>query len=165
MRRPPLWATLLFVAAGPLLEVGVGPFLLSGWTAPDGVAWPVPVRVAGALLVAAGVVTLTWTVRALAVDGGGTGSPALPTRALVVCGPYRWVRHPMYLGAALAIGGQGLLLSRWVLLAGAALYVAAVSWLIARREEPGLRARYGDAYARYRAAVPGWVPARGAYRG
>lgn len=162
MRRPPLWATLLFVLAGPVLEAGAGPFVLSeGWS--TGSAWPAALRGAGALLIAGGVVVVVWTLRSLAVDGGGTGSPALPTQRLVVRGAYRWVRHPMYVATASAIAGQGLLLGRWVLLAGAAVYAGVLAALSRWREEPALLERYGEPYARYRAAVPGWFPARRAY--
>lgn len=159
MRRPPLWATSLFVVVGPVLEAGVGPLLLSrGWDV--GASWPAPLRGLGVLLVAAGLAVVVWTVRSLAVEGGGTGSPALPTQRLVVRGPYRWVRHPMYAGTAAMVVGQGLLLGQWVLLAAAAVYVAVLATLSRLREEPALLARYGDDFAAYRATVPGWLPAR-----
>lgn len=157
MTRPPRWATALFFLAGPVLEAGVGPFLLSsGWSV--GASFPPPLRALGAVLVASGLLVVLWTLRSLAVDGGGTGSPALPTQRLVVRGAYRWVRHPMYVATAAVIAGQGLLLGQWVLLAGAALYLAVLATLSRLREEPALLARHGEAYAHYRATVPSWWP-------
>src|SRR6202166_1659359 len=41
--------------------------------------------------------------------GGGTPAPIAPTQILVVRGLHRFVRNPMYIGVALAIGGQALL--------------------------------------------------------
>ena len=119
-------------------------------------------RALGGVLVVLGLLALPWCFVRLAEDGDGTPSPTVPTRALVVRGPYRLVRHPMYVVTATVIAGEGLLLSRPVLLAGAALYLAATGALALRREEPVLRARFGAAYDAYAARVPAFLPrARG----
>lgn len=68
-------------------------------------------------------------------------------------GLYRWTRNPQYATAILAFGALGL--AAWsveaTLLAAALVLVYA---LMAIAEEPWLEARYGRAYAAYRAEVP-----------
>lgn len=76
---------------------------------------------------------------------------------LVTSGPYAVVRHPMYLGLAIAAVGGLLLYRTWTSL----LYVAALPVLVvrARREDEALANAFGPAWATYRAKVPGWLPA------
>jgi protein-S-isoprenylcysteine O-methyltransferase Ste14 len=101
---------------------------------------------AGALLGATGL--LWWTHRAL----GRNFSGVLEIRkghALVTRGPYRLVRHPMYL--AFFVFGFGLLLlaANW-LIAGANLAVLTWMYLVrAPEEERMLAEHFGDAYSRY----------------
>ncbi|WP_205697881.1 isoprenylcysteine carboxylmethyltransferase family protein [Conexibacter sp. SYSU D00693] len=148
-----------FFLAGPALELGVGPFLLTGgFAAGDGTLEDPAAKVAGvATVVAALAVVVACFVRFVR-DGLGTPSPAAPTQALVVAGPYRWVRNPMYVATVAGLIGEGLLLARPVLLAAAAVYLATMTTLVRLREEPRLRARFGPAYDAYRAQVPGWLP-------
>lgn len=75
---------------------------------------------------------------------------------LVTGGPYRYVRHPMYLGVILA-GIGGLLLYRtWSMLIFALLMFGLV--LRARREEQALRDLLGDEWCAYMGRVPAWLP-------
>jgi protein-S-isoprenylcysteine O-methyltransferase Ste14 len=76
----------------------------------------------------------------------------------VITGPYRWVRNPMYLAVVAAIIGQALLLRQVSLLIYAAVVAAAFLTFVKLYEERVLSERYGEAYRRYRAAVPGWIP-------
>ena len=152
-----------FFLAGPVLEIGVGPLLLTGWDMADG--WPGVVRAAGAVLVLAGVAVVVHCFAAFVRDGRGTPSPAAPPRRLVATGAYRHVRNPMYVATTAAIAGQGLLLGRTVLIVAAAVYLTAMAALTRLREEPALRARHGAAWDRYADAVPGWLPRRRGWPG
>ena len=119
---------------------------------------PWPVRVVGALVVAAGLPVLLQAFARFVTEGGGTPAPVAPTSKLVVGGLYRWVRNPMYLAVGAVIAGQALLLGRPVLLVYLALYSGVVAMFVHGYEEPVLRARYGEEYDRYRRTVPGWWP-------
>lgn len=105
---------------------------------------------AGALVVAACLGTL-------ATVGRGTPAPFDPPREFVAVGPYRYVRNPMYLGAAAVILGTGLAVSSSsvVLLTGGFLMVMHAFVLL--HEEPALELRFGDSYRQYRASVHRWV--------
>lgn len=158
-RRAARIGTAAFVLVGPLLELLVGPLVVTGgFAAGDAWADATWLRSLGGAVVLLALLVLPACLRAVADDGLGTPSPAAPTRRLVVRGPYRVVRHPMYAVTAAGIAGEGLLLSRPVLLVAAAAYLAALGLLVRLREEPALRRRFGPAWDAYAARVPALVP-------
>src|SRR3954465_4501514 len=139
----------------PGVVAGLVPWLITGWDASGG--W-LPLKVAGAALVLAGVAALVYSFARFVTEGRGTPAPVAPTQQLVVGGLYRYVRNPMYVALLAAILGQALLLGRWVLLAYAAVVFVAVYGFVRLYEEPELARTYGQQYAAYRRSVPGWVP-------
>lgn len=160
-RRAATIGSILFVLVGPLLELGVGPFLLTGgWERGDALPAHPLATIAGTPLVAGGLVVVGWCLVVFARDGRGTPTPAAPTTRLVASGPYRHARHPMYAATTAAIAGQGLVLARPVLFAAAAAYATTLTLLLRFVEEPRLRERFGAEYEAYRAAVPSCWPGR-----
>jgi len=145
-----------FLVIAPGVVAGLVPWWLTGWRA--GVVLPAPVRVTGGVVTAAGAVTLIGSFAQFAVEGRGTPAPPAPTEQLVVRGPYRYVRNPMYLAVLAVITGQALLLGRRVLLGYAAGVGAAFTGFVYGYEQPALARRYGAQYQAYRRAVPGWWP-------
>jgi len=113
-------------------------------------------RALGAALVATGL-----ALRAVAVGH-------LEKREiLTVTGPYAHLRHPLYAGTLLVSLGLAAVLGGVVAGALAALTLA---WFAAsyfprkeRRESDVLEARFGGAFAAYRARVPAVAPALRAY--
>ena len=147
----------LFLVVAPGVMAGLVPYLLTGWESHHP---PAVVQVAGVALTAAGAAVLLHAFARFVVDGLGTPAPVAPTEHLVVTGLYRRVRNPMYLAVTATILGQWLLLGRPVLLVYALVFAAITYAFVRGYEEPTLRARYGEEYERYRAAVPGWWPRR-----
>ena len=139
-----------FLVVAPGVVAGLVPWWLTGW--PQGAGWPVPVRVAGGLLIAAGAATLLGSFAQFALEGRGTPAPPAPTEHLVVRGVYRYVRNPMYLAVLAVIVGQALLLGY------AAIVAAAFAAFVYGYEQPTLARRYGGEYEAYRRAVPAWWP-------
>ncbi|GGI96998.1 methyltransferase family protein [Streptomyces brasiliensis] len=133
------------------------PWWLTGWRAGD---WWLPLRLLGVVPLAAGTALILAAFTRFALQGLGTPAPFAPPRRLVVTGPYRYVRNPIYLAVLAVLGGQGLLLARPVVFGyggcAAVLMWAFVHWY----EEPDLTRRFGADYERYRRAVPGWWPRR-----
>ena len=76
---------------------------------------------------------------------------------LVVLGPYRIVRHPIYSGLLLAILGTAIISGALSAAIGFVLILLSVLMKL-RREEPALRRHFGEAYADYARKVPGLVP-------
>lgn len=78
--------------------------------------------------------------------------------ALVVRGPYRWVRHPLYSCVIVLLWADPVVrLDRLIF---AAVWTAWI-YVGARFEERDLIAQFGDAYRKYRLQVPILVPWRG----
>ena len=65
-------------------------------------------QVTGLVIGSVGAAIALWCVLAFALLGRGTPAPFDPPRRLVVRGPYRFVRNPMYIGAGLALAGAAL---------------------------------------------------------
>lgn len=90
----------------------------------------------------------------------GRGTPAVydPPRELVVAGLYRYVRNPQYVGVVLVILGAALLTEMAALFGYAAFMALGYHLFVQYYEEPTLGRLFGEPYARYRQAVPRWVP-------
>ncbi|MGH7672825.1 MAG: methyltransferase family protein [Gemmatimonadales bacterium] len=128
---------------------------VSGIVRPAGIG---PLQVAGlAILVPGGGVAL-WCILTFALVGKGTPAPFDPPRKLVVAGPYRWVRNPMYIGAGGVLVGTALFYASATLAAFAAGFWLATHVFVVFYEEPTLERTFGAQYADYRNAVKRWVP-------
>ena len=80
--------------------------------------------------------------------------------ALATVGPYAYVRHPQYVGFILIMIG---FLFQWPTLLTLGMFPILV-WMylrLARQEEREVRTEFGDAYDRYAARIPGFVPRLG----
>jgi protein-S-isoprenylcysteine O-methyltransferase Ste14 len=159
-RRRAAVGSVAFLVVAPGVVAGLVPWLLTGWDAQDTPWAPAAVRVAGGALVVIGAAALLHSFALFVVEGLGTPAPVAPTERLVVGGPYRYVRNPMYLAVGAVVVGQALLLGRAVLLAYACAFGAAVFAFVHWYEEPTLFRRFGEQYEAYRRAVPGWRPRR-----
>jgi protein-S-isoprenylcysteine O-methyltransferase Ste14 len=115
-------------------------------------------RWAGLVLSALGGAVALWCVLAFAVLGKGTPLPLDPPRRLVVRGPYRFVRNPMYLGAVTALAGAALHFESLALAGYAAGFLLLMHAFVVWYEEPTLKEMFGPDYDRYRAAVRRWRP-------
>jgi protein-S-isoprenylcysteine O-methyltransferase Ste14 len=116
------------------------------------------VRWLGGALLLAGLAVLVDCFRRFALEGRGTPAPVAPTETLVVSGPYRHVRNPMYVAVLAVIAGQALLFGSVPLLVYTAVVWAAFHLFVLTYEEPTLRRRHGDSYRLYQRAVGRWWP-------
>ncbi|HJN43470.1 MAG: S-isoprenylcysteine methyltransferase [Acidobacteria bacterium] len=64
-------------------------------------------------------------------------------------GPYRWMRHPLYVGSSLLGAGFAAASRHPVAAALVVVYLAVSLQVAARLEEATLRVKFGDAYDRY----------------
>src|SRR4051812_29056603 len=149
--------TIVFLFVAPGIVAGLIPWAITGWRVPDWGGWIWPVAIVAALLILGGVVVLLDAfVRFARADG--TPAPPAPTAHLVVVGPYRHVRNPMYLAVLAIILGQALLFGSWGTVFYAGMVLAAVVLFALGYEEPTLESEYGDEYRTYRRHVRGWAP-------
>lgn len=115
-------------------------------------------QVAGALVGAAGATLALWSVLTFAFVGRGTPAPFDPPRRLVVQGPYRVVRNPMYVGAGLALTGAALFYQSFALLGYVGLFVLVTHLFVITYEEPTLRRMFGKNYEAYCEKTGRWWP-------
>jgi protein-S-isoprenylcysteine O-methyltransferase Ste14 len=105
-----------------------------------------------------GAVLAVWCILSFALIGRGTPAPFDPPRRLVVRGPYRYVRNPMYLGASLALAGAALFYQSSALLAYAVVFLLLMHVFVVWYEEPTLRQTFGQDYEAYCQQVRRWWP-------
>jgi protein-S-isoprenylcysteine O-methyltransferase Ste14 len=114
--------------------------------------------IAGSLVIVAGFALALWCWGLFGAIGRGTPAPFDPPRHLVVRGPYRYVRNPMYLAGLLMILGPALVFGSIPLLEYAALYWFIVHLFVVIYEEPTLKRTFGASYSAYRSKVRRWLP-------
>ncbi len=115
-------------------------------------------QVAGMVVGAAGATVALWCVFSFASIGKGTPAPFDPPRRLVIRGPYRFVRNPMYIGAVLALAGAALFYESLPLLGYAAIFFLVTHFFVVLYEEPTLRRTFGQEYEAYCHRVGRWWP-------
>ena len=101
-----------------------------------------------------------WSCFSMALRGQGTPLPAATARALVVVGPYRFVRNPMALAGAFQTIGVGLGIGSWIAVVSAGVGALAWNTFIRPVEEADLAVRFGAPYEDYCRRVRCWVPRR-----
>lgn len=142
MRRAAL-GSLAFLFLGPLVELVLAPYVLTGFRRGDDLPrWPA----IGWILLALGVGLIAAAMARFVREGEGTPSPLAPPARPVRGGIYGVLRHPMYVGATVALVGEALILRRPVLLAGAAAYALGMAAMVRWFEEPLLRRRFGEGW-------------------
>lgn len=79
------------------------------------------------------------------------------TNTLATTGPYARIRHPQYVGFVLIMFG---FLLQWPTILTLVMFpiLLVMYWRLALREEQEVEAEMGDAYRRYAALVPRFVP-------
>ena len=122
------------------------PVSVPPWLGPVGLA----LAVAGAIIAATCIATFIFR-------GRGTPAPFDPPREFVATGPYRYVRNPMYVGAAMVILGAGVAAQSLSIAALALAFLAITHLVVVLYEEPALARTFGDSYQQYRASVHRWL--------
>ncbi|HET9105112.1 MAG TPA: isoprenylcysteine carboxylmethyltransferase family protein [Solirubrobacteraceae bacterium] len=107
-----------------------------------------PLFVAGIVVMTAGIAVRQWAVHRLGrfftVD-----VRVHADQTVVSTGPYRWVRHPSYLGLLMTLLGIGLALGSWAALIVILVLPTAVLVVRIGIEERALAAGLGPAYTEY----------------
>jgi protein-S-isoprenylcysteine O-methyltransferase Ste14 len=115
-------------------------------------------QVAGMILGAAGAALALMCIVTFVFVGKGTPAPFDPPRRLVVRGPYRFVRNPMYVGAGLAVAGAALFYRSMPLIAYAGAFLVVMHGFVMLYEEPTLRQTFEGDYEAYCRRVGRWWP-------
>ena len=115
-------------------------------------------RAVGIVVTVAGAALAVWCVLTFAIVGRGTPAPFDPPRRLVTRGPYRVVRNPMYVGAAIAVAGAAIVYRSLPLALYAGGFLVLTHLFVIGYEEPTLRSTFGAEYEEYCKRVGRWLP-------
>jgi len=150
--------TAVFLVLAPGTVVVLVPWWITRWRLHAYFAGLAPLRILGALAIAAGAAVLLDSFARFAWQGMGTPAPVYPTRHLVVRGFYRFVRNPMYVSLLLILVGQAFLFADAQLILYAFFAWLATHLFVVLYEEPTLRRSFPGDCAQYTAHVPRWIP-------
>lgn len=114
--------------------------------------------VAGAVVYVAGVALRYWAFHVLRQQWHVDVSDTEGARYLVREGPYRMMRHPLYLGACLEIVGLPVFLGAWGALLFGVLVFIPLEITRAYYEERFLGTLFGPAYRQYKDEVGAFFP-------
>ena len=145
----------IFPPAIHLVSIAIG-FLLQ-WTVPMRMPEVLrPVMLAGYVAIPMAVGLMAWSLIGM-LRAGTTPNPTRPTMALVIQGPFRFTRNPMYLAWEFVVIGVGLAANApWVMV------MAVPAALLTRRlvidkEEHYLETKFGTEYLDYKSRVRRWA--------
>jgi protein-S-isoprenylcysteine O-methyltransferase Ste14 len=112
------------------------------------------------LIPGAGLIVVGLTMVSIAIimvrRAGSTIRIDRPVTALVVRGPYRWTRNPIYLGLAFVSAGVAVMANAFWPLLMVPVVLTFVRRRVIEREERYLERMFGRDYRRYRDRVPRW---------
>ena len=111
-------------------------------------------------MVTIGTAIALWCVLMFVFIGKGTPAPFDPPRKLVIRGPYRFVRNPMYIGAGMTLAGAALFYESLSIFIYTGAFFLITHLFVVLYEEPTLRRIFGDEYEAYFRRVRRWLPKR-----
>jgi len=153
---PPFARTLIFTILVPGFWTVLMPYWLVGRHQP--LELRATTIVGGMMMIAGVALYLTCAFWGFALRGEGTPAPIDPPKKLVMQGPYRFVRNPMYWSVATVMIGEALMFRSPALAEVAGVFFACTILFVTFYEEPILRHKFGAEYESYCQRVPGWIP-------
>jgi len=151
-------ASVVWLVGIPLAHAAI-PWAISllgprhGWTAGRPAIW----NLLGLILIGAGGACLAWIMRLHFARTPESVDWEWTPVYLLMRGPYRFTRNPMYVAELLLWLGWALYFGSVGVLFGAAVLWLLMSSVAVPREERALEARFGDAYLEYKNTVPRWL--------
>jgi protein-S-isoprenylcysteine O-methyltransferase Ste14 len=115
------------------------------------------VHLPGLIPLVLGTTLLLWCVREFYVAGKGTLAPWAPPQKLVVTGPYRYSRNPIYIAVGMILCGWALAFHSRALTVYAVVVMFAFHFRVVLGEEPWLAQTHGEQWVQYKARVPRWL--------
>jgi protein-S-isoprenylcysteine O-methyltransferase Ste14 len=148
MRIPVPWVFQLVFLIGTALQ-----FLMPAVRSAQIASWS---RAGGAVLLVLGVLLAAWSLQIFRRERTTTVPGAL-SRTLVVRGPYRLSRNPMYVSLVLVYLGEAGVLVQVAPVFLLPLVIVYINWIVIPVEESKLIEAFGEPYQRYRASVRRWM--------
>jgi len=143
---PPIWALIYVLIAAAL----------SWWA-----GWPLvpglPIVALGIVLVIAGFALPASAIVLFRREGTEVKPTSPSNRKLVVVGPYRFTRNPMYLGLVVLTLGIAVWVGAWPMFIAPCAVFATANWVHIPFEEAKMRRQFAAAYDDYVGRVRRWL--------
>jgi protein-S-isoprenylcysteine O-methyltransferase Ste14 len=143
---PPVW-TLIYVVVSAAIS----------WL----LAWPklpgLPFAPLGIALVVAAFVLPVWAFVLFRREGTEIDPTSPTNRKLVITGPFRLTRNPMYLGLVIFALGIAIWVGAWPMFLAPTAVFATTNWGHIPFEEAKMRRQFGAAYDGYVSQVRRWI--------
>jgi protein-S-isoprenylcysteine O-methyltransferase Ste14 len=143
---PPVWTVIYALIAAAI----------SWWF-----GWPrvpgLPVVPLGIALVVVALILPVWAIVLFRREGTEINPTSASNRKLIVAGPYRFTRNPMYLGLVILTLGIAAWVGAWPLLVVPCAVFVTANWGHIPFEEAKMRRQFGSTYDDYVARVRRWL--------
>ena len=143
---PPVWAFLYLIAAGT-----------ASWMYP----WLrlIDLRVVwlGVALIAIGFAISFWPAMLFRLEGTELNPTSETNKSLIIRGPYRFTRNPMYLGLVVLTLGVAFVAGPLPMFVVPVLLFMTANWVHIPFEEAKMRQQFGAAFGAYTSQVRRWI--------
>ena len=143
---PPAWAFLYVITAGAV-----------SWTYPWRTLLDLRIVWLGVALVAIGVAISIWAFSLFRREGTELDPTSETNKSLVVRGPFRFTRNPMYLGLVILTLGIAFWVGWLPMFVAPLLVFATANWAHIPFEEAKMRRQFGPAFDQYMRQVRRWI--------
>jgi len=143
---PPIWTAIYLLLATALMRLTGAPRILGLHVVPLGIA-----------LVAIAWIPSLWAFMLFRREGTEINPTSPANRRLVVSGPYRFTRNPMYLGLVVLAAGSAIWVGSWPFILAPIAVFATANWIHIPFEEAKMRRQFGAEYESYARRVRRWV--------
>ena len=114
--------------------------------------------VIGLILIITGGIIAFWTIYLQMHLASGTPFPMVPTKNLIISGPFSVCRNPMTLGTILMYFGISVMIGSLASIICFAIFAILLFIYIKGIEEKELAERFGTKYTQYKSNVPFIIP-------
>jgi protein-S-isoprenylcysteine O-methyltransferase Ste14 len=110
--------------------------------------------IVGLILMIIGFMIAIWTISIQIALASGTPFPMMPTKKLLIVGPFKYCRNPMTLGTIIAYVGVSIIIGSISDIIIVLLFGLALTVYIRLIEEKELENRFGIEYSEYKKVTP-----------
>lgn len=143
---PPVWAFLYLIAASVL-----------SWLYPWHRLIALHIVWLGAALVAIGFTCAFWAIALFRREGTELNPISETNKSLVISGPYRFTRNPIYLALVILTLGIAFWVGSLPMFAVPVLLFITTNWVHVPFEEAKMRRQFGAAFDSYTNRVRRWI--------
>lgn len=112
----------------------------------------------GVMAIIIGFILAIWTIVIQINLASGTPFPMLPTKKLLIVGPFQYCRNPMTLGTIMAYSGIAIATGSFSALTAVVIFSAMLIFYLKFIEEKELKMRFGSEYVEYKKTTPFMIP-------